>query len=159
MFPLDVSLIPGNRKLKKGSLLEETMFRVLKRILGISTCPRHPDVTSLLQSTFGVEEAKRCFHIGDLGAPSYGESEIILPKPASTDMLFVEKLFQENIRSTAYFLSLISSIYKSLDMEIASFTLPLSEKLLVDFKILNKRSDFGVRLRCVPMNTFQGSEV
>ena len=31
LFPLDVSLIPGNRKLKKGSQLEETMFRVLKK--------------------------------------------------------------------------------------------------------------------------------
>ena len=102
LFPLDVSLIPGNRKLKKGSQLEETMFRVLNDS-GISTCPRHPDVTSLLQSTFGVEETKRCFHIGDLGAPSYGESEIILPKPASAGMLFVEKLFHENIRSTGFF--------------------------------------------------------
>ena len=110
LFPLDVSLIPGNRKLKKGSQLEETMFRVVKRILGISTCPRHPDVTSLLQSTFGVEEAKRCFHIGDLGAPSYGESEIILPKPASAGMLFVEKLFHENIRSTVFFF-IIAFVY------------------------------------------------
>ena len=136
-LPLDVSMVPGNQEQTmspSGGLVEESLFVLVKKMLGIPDLAPEPNPLQIIQNELGMDAAHRCFHLGDLSSPTFAHSQVTLPKSQVESHHNLEYLFKENLRSTSFYFSLLSNFAKG------TFELRLAEDIVVDIRLVKHRN-------------------
>ena len=131
---LDVSMVPGNQTMStySGGVVEASLFVLVKKMLRIPNLPAEPNPLQIIQDQLGMDTYRRCFYVDDVSAPTFAQAHIALPKLQENFNL--EYLFKENIRSTSFYISLLSNIAKG------PFEVQLAEDIVVGVRLVNHRN-------------------
>lgn len=130
--PLDVSMVPGTQTMStySGGVVEASLFVLVKKMLRIPTLAPEPNPFQIIQDQLGMGATRRCFYIGDLSAPTFAQSHIVLPKSQAESHHNLKYLFLENLRSTPFYFSLLSNIARG------TFELRLAEDIVIDMRLV-----------------------